>query len=258
MTKTLSNTARYVLDSLVIESGLVKIPLGKPEAGIYGKNGMLERDLYDEVNAALAAIGGKWNRKARGHVFEDDPTDALDEMQLTGQFKRTKSAKQLLGFFETPVAIAKQLVELAEIKCAHHVLEPSAGRGRIANAIIKLTSNLTLIELDPKNRQHLKDAGYGVHIEPDFLKYDDVDGFDRIVMNPPFAKQADHDHVLHAYSLLKPGGRLVSVMAAGVQYRTTKKSVRVRELIDEVITLPPGTFRESGTDVQTVIVIINK
>jgi len=51
----------------------------------------------------------------------------------------------------------------------------------------------------------------------------------------PFAKQADHDHVLHAYSMLRPGGRIVSVMAAGVEYRMTKKSERVRELVDASI-----------------------
>lgn len=274
MIKTLSNNARRILDSLVIENdgmsfpdslecgGVVKIPLGKPEAGVYNTKGMLERELYDEVNAALTAIGGKWNRKMRGHVFYDDPADAIDEIQLTGQFKKGKSVKQLLGFFETPVPTVKYLVELAEIRPEHYVLEPSAGRGRIANEIIKITSKLTLVELDPKNRQHLKDA-FDIALEPDFLQYvDDGDGFDRIVMNPPFAKQADHNHVLHAYSMLKPGGRLVSVMAGGIAYRLTNKSHRVRRLIEDgdgqIIQLPPGTFHESGTDVQTVVVVINK
>ena len=46
-------------------------------------------------------------------------------------------------------------------------------------------------------------------------------GYDRIIMNPP----CDAEHVQHAYSLLKPGGRLVTIMGEGVFYGQDKKAV---------------------------------
>ncbi|MBV0881613.1 hypothetical protein KTQ42_20235 [Noviherbaspirillum sp. L7-7A] len=54
---------------------------------------------------------------------------------------------------------------------------------------------------------------------------------DRILMNPLFARQADIDHVLHAWSMLKEGGRLVAIMAASVTFRHNAKSVVFRHLI---------------------------
>jgi hypothetical protein len=43
--------------------------------------------------------------------------------------------------------------------------------------------------------------------------------FDRVVMNPPFDHGADIKHVEHARKFLKPGGRLVAVVANGPRQR---------------------------------------
>jgi hypothetical protein len=32
----------------------------------------LERKLYSDVNKCLESIGGKWNRKAKGHVLQSE------------------------------------------------------------------------------------------------------------------------------------------------------------------------------------------
>jgi hypothetical protein len=53
-------------------------------------------------------------------------------------------------------------------------------------------------------------------------------------MNPPFENQSDAVHVGHAYELLRPGGRLVSVVSEGPFFRTDKKSVAFREWLGEV------------------------
>ncbi len=57
-------------------------------------------------------------------------------------------------------------------------------------------------------------------------------GFDRVVMNPPFERQQDIDHVSRAAGMLKPGGRLVSVMSAGVTFRENNKTRWFRDLIE--------------------------
>jgi hypothetical protein len=42
------------------------------------------------------------------------------------------------------------------------------------------------------------------------------------------------EHVRHAFSLLKPGGRLVSVVSEGPFFRVDNKSVAFRDWLEEV------------------------
>ena len=65
----------------------------------------LERNLYMEVSKALEKIGGKWNRKAQGFVFEQDPTELL--AQIASGEKR--NLKQEFQFFETPSDLAEKM-----------------------------------------------------------------------------------------------------------------------------------------------------
>ena len=67
--KKLSPEALAVLDSDVIIRGSF-LSIEKP----------LDRKLYVEVNAALEALGGKWDRKSKAHVFGEGPADALDQV----------------------------------------------------------------------------------------------------------------------------------------------------------------------------------
>ena len=84
--------------------------------------------------------------------------------------------------------------------------------------------------------------------------------YDRVVMNPPFARQDDIRHVTHAMRFLKDGGRLVSVMAASILFRDNRLTSDFRALIDErggdIEECPEAAFRSSGTMVRTVIVTI--
>jgi hypothetical protein len=172
----------------------------------------LDRKLYEKVNKVLTCLGGKWNRGAKGHVFETDPADMIDEAILTGE---VTDAKKEFQFFETPKEIASQMIALADIKKDDDVGEPSAGQGAIADLIYGYNS-LTVIELNPDNVKVLISKGYNV-ITADFLTcYTSVAEakgiFSKIVMNPPFSRQQDIDHVTHAWNLLRDGGRLVSIM----------------------------------------------
>lgn len=82
-------------------------------------------------------------------------------------------------------------------------------------------------------------------------------GYDRIIMNPPFSDRRDAEHVQHAYSLLKPGGRLVAIMGEGVFYGQDKKAQAFREWLDEVggtsEKLPEGTFLDPSLPVNTSV-----
>lgn len=105
---------------------------------------------------------------------------------------------------------------------------------------------------------NIKNAKIGDPI--DFLSVEPMASFDRIVMNPPFGRQADLKHVSHALKFLKPGGLLVSVMASSVTFRSNKLTTDFRQLIVDrgghIEELPEGAFKSSGTMVNTVIVVI--
>jgi 16S rRNA G1207 methylase RsmC len=85
--------------------------------------------------------------------------------------------------------------------------------------------------------------------------------FDRIVMNPPFADQQDIRHVRHALGFLKPGGRLVAIMSAGVTFREDRLAREFRALVEDrggtIEELPADAFKASGTGVLAVLVTID-
>ena len=245
-TTRLSDPVLSILSTVRIEGNIVFLTCGM-------LSGDKEcRKLYLDVNAALESLGGKWNRKAKGHVFDSDPTDKIEDAILTGEV--TPPSKN--GYFPTPAGIVKQLIDLAGVERGMFVLEPSAGRGNIAKPLSDIGAKVTAFELLPENREYLKhNITLYLDPEPDFMKARvPMDGaqFDAVVMNPPFEKQADIDHVLHAYKMLKPGSRLVSVMAAGITFREDKKAKGLRELINnsggKIIPLPDGAFQVFEND----------
>lgn len=222
--------------------------------------GQLDRAVYNEVNKVLTALGGKWNRKAKGHVFDYDPEEALETAIMTGE---VVDKKKLFQFFETPNEVAKKLCELAEIKEQSNVLEPSVGKGRIADAAYEFNPHKIIgLDINTELEQYLKDKPYQTFLGVDFLEYETDEKFDRIIMNPPFTKHQDIKHVMKAYEILAEGGILVSIMSVAPFFREDKISTEFRTFIDEhgtvVDNLPEGTFKESGTMVRTCIVKISK
>ncbi|WP_186101834.1 SAM-dependent methyltransferase [Burkholderia gladioli] len=218
--------------------------------------GQLDRSLYERTNKVLEAAGGKWNRKAKAHLFDGDADDAIEQIILTGEI----AIPQDFGYFPTPPAVVERLVELADVREGHRVLEPSAGRGNIACAFRDTV--VDCYELLPANVDALKVLGYDHWsiTQADFLSVEPSPIYDRVVMNPPFEKRADIYHVKHALKFLIPGGLLVSVMSASVSFRTDRLATEFRELIEErgglIEPVAEGAFKSSGTMVNTVIVTI--
>ena len=125
---------------------------------------------------------------------------------------------------------------------------------------------MRVCEILPENNLILDEKGY--INKGDFFEYADCcinngGRFDRIIMNPPFEKQADIDHVTKAFELLADGGILVAIMSNGVTFRNNKKTVAFREnILDKHAALiednPEGAFKSSGTMVNTIMVKLVK
>src|SRR5690606_5224314 len=109
---------------------------------------------------------------------------------------------------------------------------PSAGKGNIADAIKEAEpqADLDVIEINSRLRDILEAKGHNI-VGYDFLEYNEAK-YDRIVMNPPFEKGQDIDHVKHAYDLLKPVVRIVSIMSEGPFLRRDKKAAEFRDWLE--------------------------
>jgi phospholipid N-methyltransferase len=183
----------------------------------------------------------------------------------TGEVVRDKD----LGFFPTPPALAAELVEMAEVDPGMTALEPSAGEGAIVRALLDARADVHAYELDPLRFEKLLKV-YGGKDSCVLTFGNFMDAFSsskawiqpcaRVVMNPPFCKVNGHDHLDHvqrAFSWLRPGGVLVSVLPASVSFRQDR---RYREFRDwykghkgVLSDLPDDSFKASGTGVKTVV-----
>lgn len=212
---------------------------------------------YAQVKKILIKAGGEY--KKSGFDFPGSAADIQN--RLTGG--EVIDDKKKYQFFATPYELAKELVRMADISPGHTCLEPSAGQGAISDLILKEAGSCTVIELMPDNIKILREKGW-LPIEGDFLKHEpeSLGLFDRIVANPPFTKNQDIDHIRHMYSMLKPGGKLVSVASKSWTHGSQKKQVSFRVWLDQVgatvSEVPAGTFKASGTSVGAVIIEINR
>lgn len=135
------------------------------------------------------------------------------------------------------------------------MLEPSGGTGRLLLAVKKIQPAAELVAVEIKaNLADVIRTAYRVPTHcKDFLQCGgELGTFDAIVMNPPFANADDVKHITHALKFLKTGGRLVAICANGPRQSAALKPI-VEEHGGEWEELPAGTFAESGTGVNTVL-----
>lgn len=241
------------------------------DATVLGNNvvlnsGQLDSKTYKDVNKVLMELGGKWNTKAKAHIFPTDPKEIFDSLLDKGELSFAKDN----GYFPTPRELAEVLVDWAEIDNSHLVLEPSAGTGNLAEIISERYSDAVVncFEINPKfvealrNKEQTSTFKWDIH-NRDFLSINFDGEYDRVVMNPPFDKgQTEIDHVMHAWDALNQDGILVAILPTGVVDRTNKKSKNFQEFLSscgaEIVRNDQGSFKSSGTMVNTIrIKVVN-
>lgn len=222
----------------------------------------LARPTYEAVNKIIVALGGKWDRRKGGHVFSVDPTDKLAEALGDGS---VTNRKQALQFFETPLALADRLVSKLGYIEGCVCLEPSAGRGRIVSALAHRDPHFVYaVEIDPENVAALGDQGKAHEIIlGDFLSTSPDDlRCDFVAMNPPFTGNQDIRHVLHAFECLRPGGTLAAIVSEHGFIGREHECAQWRDWLAlhyvDVEIIPAGAFKESGTSIQTRMLVVRK
>lgn len=232
---------------------------GKDSSVQYAKEGITEyRRLLtagiknsEDLRKALADLQNLKTEK------KEVPNREIKELE------RQLIGTKIPGYFPTPKAVVDRMIDKADIEPGMKVLEPSAGKGNIADAIKEAGATPDVVEINPTLRNVLEKKGYS-DIKNDFLEMLAEPTYDRVVMNPPFENGQDIDHVKHAYDLLKPGGRVVAIMSEGPFFRGDKKAKEFREWLESVEgtseKLPEGSFKSSErpTGVATRLVVIDK
>ena len=199
-------------------------------------------------------------REARAPEREQAAQEAAPFEAVKEALKAGVQVAVAAQLFPTPPALAARMVEMAGIHAGDRVLEPSAGTGNLAKAILSAVpcAHLDLIEIDPRLCSILKASGFEVSC-CDFLEAsmpvcpDSEDGHDRVLMNPPFSRGQDVAHILHALKFLKPGGRLVALCAAG-----PRQQAELRPLATTWEELPDGTFADQGTNVRAALMTVKR
>lgn len=220
-------------------------------------------EIYDQLVVAVASIGGTWSERHKGFVFSENPENKIEELLENGTYELSEEDiwKEKMQYYPTPSRIAKQMVELAELQAGDIVLEPSAGRGAILDEMPDYVQKVA-IELDETNVRFLHEKNYQV-FWGDFLGMEGLKPT-KVIMNPPFSKSQDVQHVCRAYEIMETGGILVAIINENSLMRA-KTNIHCKKFIEllnsikhEIIHLPEGTFKESGTMINTVIVKLYK
>lgn len=174
---------------------------------------------------------------------------------LANRHQNGTAPKAITAFnlFQTPEPLAARMADLAELRPGLRVLEPSAGLGRLILACERKCKNLqtVAVEIAPACAQVLfQNHGQLKIFQRDFLTLapEETGLFDRIVMNPPFKMRRDIAHIRHALDFLAPGGLLVALCLS-----ENRRLMAFREMAETWETIPAGTFRGEGTNVETIL-----
>lgn len=188
-----------------------------------------------------------------------------DEEKKADELRRKIDGLQfsnIPGYFPTPEAVIDIMIDYADIQPDHRVLEPEIGSCAIADRVAPLCAEVKGYEINYTLAEIADLKDYLIE-RRDFLDVapEEICSVDRILMNPPFENLQDIDHVRYAFQFLKPGGRLVSVMSPGPFFRQDKKCKEFRDWVNslggEVVDLPDQSFKESGTSINTKLLILD-
>ena len=129
-------------------------------------------------------------------------------------------------FYPTPVTFLKEIARGLDWDKIRYVLEPSAGRGNIAEFVRNETKyvsaqgwnydrkkvDIDCVEIEPELRSILTGKNFRV-VHDDFLTFRTYKHYDLVFMNPPFSQGAKH--LLKAIEVQSlSGGMIICILNA--------------------------------------------
>jgi 2-polyprenyl-3-methyl-5-hydroxy-6-metoxy-1,4-benzoquinol methylase len=210
-----------------------------------------------------------WNRgvwlkrfkNGNGHLFFDELTlvdinkalseyygDVLPDVQTRESNSRNTNLSKDLQYYPTPSVVVDCMLDDIYFRPTDKVLEPSCGCGRIMDKVREKGADVYGIEVDYNRATEARIKGHKVQVA-NFLETVPEAKYDYVIMNPPFYGKHYALHVEHALKFLKEGGKLKAVLPATARYD--------HGLLNGWWTdLPVGSFKKSGTNINTTILTI--
>lgn len=192
----------------------------------------------DTVNNAL--------HEFYGDVLPDESTGKPDKKKATTEVSKD------LAFYPTPVEVTNRIIKSCiplhdkSIK----ILEPSCGDGAILDRLKASGLHGHGIEVHAGRAEQARAKGHSV-LTANFLDTEPSATYDYVLMNPPFAGKHYVKHVEHAMKFLKEGGTLITILPANAWYEHKLLKGRWTDL-------PIGSFKASGTNVNTGYLVVRK
>jgi hypothetical protein len=178
------------------------------------------------------------------------PAPQIDRsVEQAMELRRKAIYTKVPDFFPTPKALIDRMLEIANVRSSHRVLDPSAGAGDICLAVRELgVPVVDCFEINADLVQALTLLGFPP-LARDFLFATPKPDYDRVVMNPPYSKDAYIDHVRAAYQWLAPSGELMAVLPNGYRGSSASKRREFAEWLEELDAIeypnPADTFTKS-------------
>lgn len=217
-------------------------------------------DMYRKVAAILERLGGRWKGgRTQAHVFQSPPGESIRRVIETGRMP-VRNPEEFYGTPDEAAELAMVWADLDTAPRGSWGLEPSAGEGALACRMSEALGNrVDCVEIDARRAAALRAKGLNV-FEGDFLsEFIPTRLYSRIIMNPPFSTYSGH--VLRAWEMLAEPGILVSFVPVGFFFHKVSGVASLRELVEahgDSIELPAGTFKASGTDAASGLMILCK
>jgi predicted RNA methylase len=141
-----------------------------------------------------------------------------------------------LGQYWTPPALAKRIVEWANVRKGDCVLEPSCGSGVFVNACRSHCRMIVPMDIDPDLHPDYCE---------DFLKWENEEyAFDLAILNPPDVKGSGRRHIAHALSMCP---RVVVLHRASILHsREADQLIWSKHTLSRLVFLHRGLCKFSG------------
>lgn len=255
------------------ERGFQNRDLERLAREFFGSSAGHARDAYDAAEAGLNLHLGRLELDLR------NPHTAIDRLLHETQrmpVQNRRDQKQIESQqFSTPPVTAFLMAHAAALRPGMTVLEPSAGTGNLATFARLKGAQLHTNEIDPRRAGLLRLQGF----EPTSFDAERLDNllpehlrYDVILMNPPFSatggRVEGHSnafgarHVEQALLRLKPGGRLVAILGAGMSLQAPSakgwwEGVMARYLVRANLTMEGSSYLRFGATVDHQLIVID-
>ena len=174
--------------------------------------------------------------------------EVLPDAHDKGERSTSTEVAKDLQFYPTPVSVINRVLDSIHLPEGCEVLEPSCGDGAILDELRKRGAKCWGVEVHAGRASAARAKGHNVYTA-NFLDMNPMPQHDFVIMNPPFYGKHYKKHIDHAMKFLKPGGTLVSILPATAWYEHKLIKGQWQDL-------PVGSFKESGTNVNTGFVVI--